>query len=354
VVERAIEGQRNDRIKLDRAPWSVDKFVKRTLKHTIWLLIGVATGGAWVFYFADAPTLMGDLLTFSATSETYFFIALFTVTTYILGGHAREQVCTYMCPWPRIQAAMLDEESLAVTYRFDRGEPRGSHKKGDTWEGRGDCVDCKQCVAACPMGIDIRDGLQLECIQCALCIDACNEVMAKVNRPLGLIAYDTDLNIERRKKGMPTGFRFVRPRTIAYAVILVLVSSVMLFALLGRSNMEMSVIRDRNPVYITLSDGDIRNGYTVKLLNKLRDQRTMTLTVNGLPGATLTAVGLETAADGSLQVPVQGDDLRPIRVFITLPHNNQKSESMPLSFLARDENTNERIDVKSVFLGPKP
>ncbi|MBL8643342.1 MAG: cytochrome c oxidase accessory protein CcoG [Rhodospirillaceae bacterium] len=354
VVERAIEGRRNDRIKLDRAPLSVEKVAKRTVKHAIWLLIGVATGGAWVFYFTDAPTLMGQLLTSSAPSEAYFFIALFTATTYTLGGHAREQVCTYMCPWPRIQAAMLDEESLAITYRFDRGEPRGPHKKGDTWDGRGDCIDCRQCVAACPMGIDIRDGLQLECIQCALCIDACNEVMAKVDRPRGLIAYDTDLNIARRQQGLPTRFRFIRPRTVAYALILALVSGVMLFALLKRSDLDVSVIRDRNPTFITLSDGHIRNGYTVKLLNKARSQRTISLTVDGLSGAALTAVGLPTADDGSLQVPVEGDDLRPVRVFITLPHELVVHDSMPLSIVARDEAAARPIKVQSVFLGPKP
>jgi cytochrome c oxidase accessory protein FixG len=354
VVERAIEGRRNDRIKLDRAPLSLDKIAKRTAKHTIWLLIGVATGGAWVFYFADAPTLFSQLLTFSAPSEAYFFIALFTGTTYLLGGHAREQVCTYMCPWPRIQAAMLDEESLAVTYRFDRGEPRGPHKKGSDWAGRGDCIDCKQCVAACPMGVDIRDGLQLECIQCALCIDACDDVMTKVGRPLGLIAYDTDLNIARRQQGLPARFRFIRPRTVAYALILAIVSGIMLFVLMQRSNLDASVIRDRNPTFVALSDGNIRNAYTVKLLNKARDQQTIRLTVENFPGAVVTAVGISTEEDGSLKIPVDGDDVRAVRVFVTMPQKSLSRESTPLSIVGRNIETNERVDVKSVFLGPKP
>ena len=145
---------------------------KRVSKHVVWLTFAVATGGAWVFYFSDAPTLLQELITGSAAFSSYAAIAGLTFTTYSLGGLMREQVCTYMCPWPRIQAAMTDNEALSVTYRRDRGEVRGPHKKGQSWEGRGACIDCNQCVAACPMGIDIRDGSQLECINCGLCIDA--------------------------------------------------------------------------------------------------------------------------------------------------------------------------------------
>ena len=159
---------------------SVAKLSKRVLKHTIWIIIGVLTGGAWVFYFADAPTLLVELFTLEAPIVAYSSVALLTATTYVFGGLMREQVCTYMCPWPRIQGAMVDEDTLTVTYHGARGEPRGPHKKNEPWEGRGHCIDCNQCVAVCPMGIDIRDGLQLECITCALCIDACNDVKASL------------------------------------------------------------------------------------------------------------------------------------------------------------------------------
>ncbi len=213
-VETRIEGDRNARIRLAKAPWTPGKIAKRVSKHTIWLLFSVATGGAWVFYFADAPTLSHLLFTGTASIGTYITVAGFTFTTYALGGLMREQVCTYMCPWPRIQAAMTDREALSVTYRRDRGEPRGAHKKGEPWDGRGDCIDCNQCVAACPMGIDIRDGAQLECINCGLCIDACDDVMRRVDRPFGLIAFDTEANVLRRLEGRKARFRFVRPRTI--------------------------------------------------------------------------------------------------------------------------------------------
>ena len=193
VVERALEGDRNARMKLDAGPWTANKITRRVLKHAIWLMIGVATGGAWIFYFADAPTLLMNFIHGTAAPVAYITVAVLTATTYTFGGLMREQVCIYMCPWPRIQAAMLDESSLVVTYNDWRGEPRGRHAKKAAAEGLvlGDCVDCNACVAVCPMGIDIRDGQQLECITCALCIDACDSVMDKLDRPRGLISYAT-------------------------------------------------------------------------------------------------------------------------------------------------------------------
>jgi cytochrome c oxidase accessory protein FixG len=355
VVERAVEGNRNERIKLDRAPMSLGKFRKRVTKHAVWLLIALATGGAWVFYWHDAPTLAKQLLDFAAPLSAYAFIGILTASTYLFGGHAREQVCTYMCPWPRIQAAMMDEETALVTYRRDRGEPRGPHKKSDSWQGRGDCVDCRQCVAVCPMGIDIRDGLQLECIQCALCIDACDDIMTKVGRPRGLIGYDTDLNIARRLKGEPARFRFVRIRTVAYAMILALVGAVMLYALATRKDLDLNVIHDRNPTYVALSDGNIRNAYTLKLLNKARLGRSIVVSAEGLPGAVLTGIGLIETEDGKVRVPVDGDDLRSVRVFITLPRQAMSAESLPLTFRVMPAAEGGDVaEVDTVFLGPKP
>ncbi|MFA6139715.1 MAG: cytochrome c oxidase accessory protein CcoG, partial [Hyphomicrobium sp.] len=177
TVERFFQGDRNARLRLDASPWTLSKIWKKGATHVTWLAIALATGGVFVFYFRDAPTLWGELWTGQAPLVAYAFVAIFTATTYMLGGFAREQVCNYMCPWPRIQAAMFDAESLLVSYRDYRGEPRGPHKKGQSWENRGDCVDCSACIAVCPAGIDIRNGSQLECIQCALCIDACNDIM---------------------------------------------------------------------------------------------------------------------------------------------------------------------------------
>ena len=201
VTERLFEGDRNARMRLDAAPTSFDKLWRKSGKHLTWLAIAMATGGAWVFYFHDAPMLWRTFWIGQAPMTAYVSVGVLTCTTYLLAGTMREQVCTYMCPWPRIQGAMLDAHSLQVTYRADRGETRGPHKKGATWEDRGDCIDCNQCVVVCPTGIDIRNGPQLECINCGLCIDACDEVMVKIGRPTGLIAYDTDAAVAHARRG---------------------------------------------------------------------------------------------------------------------------------------------------------
>ncbi|MHC2424895.1 cytochrome c oxidase accessory protein FixG [Bradyrhizobium elkanii] len=194
AVERLVEGDRRAQIKADAGPMTAKRAGRRALKHAIWLMIAWWTGGAWVLYFADAPTLVRDLATFQAPAIAYVWIAMLTASTYLLAGYMREQVCVYMCPWPRIQAALTDEWALNVTYKYDRGEPRCSVKKAfdirSLGEKAGDCIDCNQCVAVCPTGIDIRDGAQLGCIQCGLCIDACDAVMTKVSRKTGLIGYD--------------------------------------------------------------------------------------------------------------------------------------------------------------------
>jgi cytochrome c oxidase accessory protein FixG len=247
---------------------------------------------------------------------------------------------------------MMDEHSLLVTYRFDRGEPRGAHKKGEPWDGRGDCVDCKQCVAACPMGVDIREGLQLPCIQCALCIDACNDVMDKIGRPRGLIAYDTDLNIARRQHGEAPSYRPVRPRTIAYAVLLTAVGSIMLYALAARRSFDIDVLHDRNPLYVRLSNGDIRNAFTVNVINKDRLGRSIVLRVEGVDGAVVSGVGVTEVGDGSVRVAVDGDNLQAARIFVTAPRTSITGESKPLRFVATAPSDGEPITVDTVFLAP--
>ena len=212
------------------------------------------TGGAWVLYFADAPTLVKELATGQAPLIAYAWIGILTLTTYALAGYMREQVCLYMCPWPRIQAALTDEYAFNVTYRIDRGEPRGSAKKNEALRQQGlpagDCIDCLQCVHVCPTGVDIREGASLGCIQCGLCIDACDAIMAKIGRPARLIAYDTDDNIKRRKEGMPALARIVRARTIMYTAIITVVGAIMIYTLSTRETTSLNLIHDRNPIFV--------------------------------------------------------------------------------------------------------
>src|SRR5215468_11906864 len=254
LVERFWQGDRNARIRLDKERWGPVKLFKKGMTYVSWLAIALMTGGAFVFYFRNAPTLADEFVTGTAPVIAYLFLGIFTLTTYVLGGIAREQLCTYMCPWPRIQGAMIDHETLLVSYKPYRGEPRGPHKKGQSWEGRGDCVDCKACVAVCPTGIDIRDGSQLECIQCALCIDACNDIMTRIGRPRNLIAYDTIAGRQAAANGLDSNVRLLRTRTLLYGGLIALVAVIMLAAVLLRSTVEINILHDRNPPFVLLSD----------------------------------------------------------------------------------------------------
>jgi len=335
-------------MRLAAARWSPGKIAKRVAKHAVWLVIAVATGGAWVFYYNDAPTLLHQLLNGTASVGSYAAVAGLAFTTYTLGGFMREQVCTYMCPWPRIQAAMTDTEALSVTYRRDRGEPRGSHKKGQSWEGRGSCVDCNQCVAVCPMGIDIRDGAQLECINCGLCIDACDDVMAKVGQPRRLIAYDTEANILRRESGEAARYRFVRPRTILYAGVLAIVSAIMLVTLTFRHSLDLDVVRDRNPDYVRLADGAVRNGYTLKLMNRTNLPQTFWLDVSGIRAQRVRVIG-DGEIRGPVAVRVDADRVRTLRVLVTVARSDLPS-SRGLTFVLSDQSRRETRHVDAVFV----
>lgn len=348
-VERAIEGDRNARMKLAKAPWSFDKIRKRVTKHAIWIFIGMVTGGAWMLYFHDAPTIARQFFAGEAPFTAYFFFILLTLTTYIFAGSMREQVCTYMCPWPRIQAALTDEETLQVTYKVDRGEPRGPHKKGDTWEGRGDCVSCRACVISCPMGIDIREGPQLECINCALCIDACDDIMTKVGRPTGLIGYDTDANIARREAGEKSQTRLVRPRTILYAGVLAFVSALMIIGLSTQATMVVNVLRDRAPPFILMSDGSIRNAYTVKIVNRENYTRDLKITVEGPEGMAVGAVG-EKAEGATVTLAAPGDTVRSVRIFATLTPDPAHGNSIPVVIRVTDPDTGEEVLNPTVFM----
>lgn len=352
AVERYWQGDRNAHMRLDAQNWNLEKIWKKSATHISWLLIALATGGAFVFYFRDAPTLASELVHGTAPLIAYAFLGIFTFTTYLLGGIAREQVCIYMCPWPRIQGAMLDRDSLLVSYREVRGEPRGSHKRDDSWDNRGDCIDCKACIAVCPTGIDIRNGPQLECIQCALCIDACNGIMDKVGRPRGLIDYATFRNLTSATAGPRDGLRIVRPRTILYSVMIVFAGGVMTWALLNRSDLEVSVLADRNPLFVTLSDGGLRNGYTIKISNKMEQPRRVRIKTSGIAGMVPTVVGFE---DKDPDIDVPAADVRAVKLFVTVPRlarGRLNSESTPIDITVFDMVAGTQSRQHTAFHGP--
>jgi cytochrome c oxidase accessory protein FixG len=352
LVERLIEGDRNQRMRLDLAPLSAAKVARKIAKHAAWLMIAAATGGAWIFYYVDAPTTLVKILSGEASLEVYFFVGLLTATTYLLAGWAREQVCTYMCPWPRFQAAMLDEQSVIVTYQRQRGEPRGKHKAGASWEGRGDCVDCRLCVNVCPTGIDIRDGQQLECIGCGLCVDACNETMDKVDRPRGLIRWDTFARQQARERGTTVPWRPVRPRTILYAALFAVVAVVILAAFVLRSATDLSVQRDRSPNFVQLSSGDIRNSYSVKISNKSQQSRNFRLAVTGLSDAAVTIANIADDTNRAPMLTVHADAVGTFRVLVTVPARQAPVGSRPIAFVAVDPSNRQSTIHESVFVGP--
>ena len=328
LAERLIEGDRAVRMQRDRARWTVGKAARKAAKHAVWLLIALLTGGAWVMYFYDAPSLVRDILALRPSQGALFFIGLFTATTYLLAGWAREQVCTYMCPWPRFQSAMVDRSTLTVMYRDWRGEPRGKIRKGGLLQAHGDCIDCHSCVHVCPTGIDIRDGLQLQCIGCGLCIDACNEVMRRLGRPQGLIAFTSQAMREAAgsatvaadlTRAVERGV--LRPRTAVYSAVLLVGAAAMLWSLLARSDFELSVLADRAPLYVRLSDGSVRNAYTVKIVNRSARPRGYVLSVTGLPGGRLTIAGQDESADAAVGVPVvvKPDSVGTFRALLHAP-----------------------------------
>jgi cytochrome c oxidase accessory protein FixG len=326
-IERFIDGDRNAQVRLANAPWSAGKIARRGFKYSVFLVVSLATGGAWIFYFADAPALARQFLAGEASAVAYSTVAILTATTFVLGGFMREQVCIYMCPWPRIQTAMLDEKSLIVTYKDWRGEPRGRGRRNlnppQSSLPLGDCIDCNACVAVCPTGVDIRNGPQVGCITCALCIDACDKVMDKIGKPRGLIDYATfeDCTIEAAGgQAKPLLRTILRPRTLVYVTLWIAVGVAMLLSVIDRTRLTISAQHQRNPAWVQLSDGHVRNGFTVKIRNMEARPRQLQVAIAGLPGAVMwTEGGTRESAGTSVRVSVPADTLAKLPIFVAAP-----------------------------------
>lgn len=350
-VERIVQGDRTQRMRLAKAKWSLSKIWKLVLTNILWLIIGLFTGGAWVLYFNDAPTLLGQVVAFDVPWSVMVWVFGLTLSTWFMAGYARENVCTYYCPYSRFQSAMFDRDSMIIGYDEVRGEKRGKHKKGESWDGRGHCIDCHQCVDVCPMGIDIRDGLQMQCIACGLCIDACDNIMDKLELPRGLVRYDTVHNQQARQAGQPEINHLIRPRTIYYTLILSVVGGLILYGLLGRTEHELHVLHDRNPLFVQLSSGDIRNGYDVKILNKTHQDQEYRISIEGLAGASMRLQGA-----GQLEpsgVPVFADSVGHFRMFISAPKQNQERVEVTVVIETADGQSTDRYKTKFVSGGPR-
>ncbi len=352
LVERWVEGDRNARLRLHRQKkMDFRKARLRATKWALWFLIGLATGGAWVFYFTDAPTLLNDLLHFRAHPVAYTTMGVLTLTTFVFGGFMREQICIYACPWPRIQAAMMDEDTITVGYRDWRGEPRGKHRKAEGAENLGDCIDCMACVNVCPMGIDIRNGQQLECITCALCIDACDDMMAKIGKPRGLIDYIalSDEKLEREGNApRPIMKHVFRPRVLLYTALWSLVGVGLIVALLSRQDIDMTVAPVRNPTFVTLSDGSIRNTYDVRLRNKHGEDRGFTVTV---APSDVFELKLEGYDDNVTQVPADSTKLQRVYIVAAPDTDAAQDERTEMTITVSDPIADEQVAKETVFNG---
>jgi cytochrome c oxidase accessory protein FixG len=344
LVERLIEGDRRERLRKQGAPLTPRRILEIGLKHATSLLIAMLTGGAFVLYFTDAPTILSDLATGQASTLAYAWVGILTCTTYTLAGFARGQVCTWMCPWPRLQGAIWDPEALTVNYRDHRGETRVSAKKAAELRAKGepagDCVDCMQCVTVCPIGIDIREGPNFACINCGLCVDSCDTTMAKLGRARGLIDYVAWADIERERRKEPARNRVVRPKTVGLGLSAVALVGVMGVGLSMRSDAKVTVIHDRNPVAVRLSDGRSRNGYVVRLYNKADADRSFRVEVSGLVEAAVEVVGEE----GPLTVA--SDATREVRVLVAATESVRR----PVTFTATDVASGKTVTAQDVFI----
>jgi len=353
MVEAYFEGDRNKRIRMDNAPWSKDKILRRGAKHVVWLLISFLFALSFLWYFNDAPTVTMEVFTGQVGGWTLVTLATLISITYIMAGFAREQVCFYMCPYGRFQGVMTDEDSLIVTYEDWRGEPRAKPGKDRDFSDRGHCVDCTLCVQVCPAGIDIRDGQQMECIGCGLCIDACDSMMEKFNLPKNLISYDSYTNMVAREKGEGKQVHLIRPRTIIYAVLLSLVAAAIVTSLSLRDRLEVNILRDRAPLFVTLSDGSIRNGYTYKILNMESTAKKYELSVKGLKGTTLSVIGQDAKDQTSLNLNAKADRVGTFRIFLKAPRGNLDGKSTDIDFVLKDRDTGDIHSQTTVFRGPK-
>ena len=345
-IEERAEGSRNARIKLDKEPLSATKVRKKAIKHIGWLIVAFWTGVTFVGYFTPIRELVPDLFTFGDIgSWGLFWIGFFTVATYVNAGWMREQVCIYMCPYARFQSVMYDTDTLAVSYDFNRGEPRGKRSKKAKAEGDtnqlGDCVDCSLCVQVCPTGIDIRDGLQYQCIGCALCIDACDSIMEKLDKPKGLIRYTTENELEGKKT------HILRPRLFGYAAALIIMIGGLGYSIVSRTPFELDIERDRGRLYQLTVNDTIQNAYTLKLMNMSQEAHTYILSVEGLDGLRLL---------GNTEYSLDVNQLHETTINLEIdPEETRMSASKAnIEFVITNKETGEEVTrEESRFIAPR-
>ena len=320
--EKVTEGERNQRIKLQAAPWSLNKLARRSAKHTLWLGISVLTGLTFVGYFTPVRPLAVELLTWQMGGVSLFWVLFFTAATYLNAGWLREAVCMHMCPYARFQSVMFDKDTLTISYDAARGENRGPRKRDakPADVGLGDCIDCQLCVQVCPTGIDIRDGLQMECIGCAACIDACDSIMDKMGYARGLVSYTS----EHQLQGGST--QLLRPRLIGYSAVLLVMIAALVVALVGRPMVSLDVTKDRG-MFRENSQGLIENIYSLKVINKTQQRQDYRLELVDAEGFKL---------QGKTEISLAPGEISDIPVSVALLADKPASSSQTLRFKVTD------------------
>lgn len=338
-IEHFTEGERHQRIKLDNAPWSINKLLRRTSKHGLWLGVSLLTALAFVGYFTPIRALSHDLISFNLSTSESVWLFLFTAATYLNAGWLREKVCRDMCPYSRFQSVMFDSNTLLVTYDARRGENRGARKKEINAKaaGLGDCIDCTVCVQVCPTGIDIRDGLQLDCISCGACIDACDSVMDKMGYARGLIRYTS----ERALAGGQT--HFLRPRLVAYAATLLVMFGAFAWGLEQRDLIALDVHKDRG-LFRENSQGQIENIYVLKVINKTQQARDYAIALVDSP---------DFALNGQQQVSLEPGEILDVPVSVVMLADTPERSSVPIYFAVSDsDDIASHVRAKSAFVAP--
>ncbi|MDB4906877.1 MAG: 4Fe-4S ferredoxin, iron-sulfur binding protein [Gemmatimonadetes bacterium] len=345
-IERKVEGERISRMRLDSAPMSLEKLVKKWFKHLLWIGLAMWTGFSFVGYFSPIRELGMEFLQTRMGSWEVFWVFFYGFATYGNAGFLREQVCKYMCPYARFQSAMFDKDTLIVSYDAARGEPRGSRsRKADPAAlSLGACVDCSLCVQVCPTGIDIRDGLQYECIGCAGCVDVCDTVMDKMNYPRGLIRFTTQNALAQGWSPAQMWRRVLRPRVLLYGAVLAVLCAALLWSLVARTPLKVDVVRDRGALSRLVAGGNLENVYRLQVMNATEQPQDYRVSVQGLPGLLLAS-----PAD----VTVGPAESRWVAVRLQIPDGSAAPGSHAIHFDIGTSSGDAHVSEKSVFLVPR-
>jgi cytochrome c oxidase accessory protein FixG len=346
-IENWVEGDRNARVKLDNGPMNARKFRLKATKYLLWGLIGLWTGFTLVGYFTPVKELINNVLTGELGPWETFWIFFYGGFTILMAGFMREQVCKHMCPYARFQSVMFDPDTMIITYDEERGEPRGLRKKivDPDAPKLGDCIDCNQCVLVCPTGIDIRKGLQYECIGCAACADVCDQVMEKVGLPKGLVRYSTENAMAKHQGKQEILAHIVRPRILLYTFILIVITGLAIWFLSTRIPLKVDIIRDRSTLAREADDGRIENVYMLQIMNTEEQAHRYKVTVDGLPGAEIT---------GDLEVDVAPASLQSFNTVVAVPPDAGKTGSNQIHFeIVAMDNPDIKVREKAAFLIPR-